>query len=255
MSVKFGKRVLSFAAAAVVLCLATTAYAQEAVGSGAAAESLTIESCAENIKNIYKSRYPEHADFIEETVDTLSQSEVFAGIFEDDGASAFQIIEETLWDVLNPTPSLHMQTDDLYISKYSFPNVQQINKQYCGPASTVMALIGGGASSYYYTWNETITNGWQRELGESNELLATKTPENCKEENKWGTEISNITKVLKDNVPSVNGYTYKTKAFTINSYMKALDYVSTSLVLDAVPVIRVSDTSLLEYYGGKFGRF
>lgn len=51
-------------------------------------------------------------------------------------------------------------------------------------------------------------------------------------------------------MPSRNGYKFKSKAFTINSYNLALDFVADSLINDAVPVIQVHDTSVLGYYNG-----
>lgn len=238
MNNNFAKIFSSFAMAGVLTFTGIAAQAAEAV-STECADTLSIDSCAANIKSIYKANYPEEADMIDDIVDTLSSSEEFASIFEDEGATAFQIIEDSLRDVLNPEPTTHMQTDDLYTSRYSFPWVHQINSYSCGPASTLMALIGSGAKDYYYTHDTEITDGWQETL--ASDMYTNKTS---------GTYISNITKMMNKHIPSVNGYTYKTKAFTIYSYEKALDFIETSLVMDAVPVIRVSDTALLKYYHG-----
>lgn len=243
MNAKLMRIFSSCAMAAVLSFTSVTAQASE-TGNTECAEALTIGNCAANIKRLYTSDYPEQEEVINDIVDTLSSSDEFVEIFNDEGASAFQIVEDSLRDVLNPEPTAHMQTDDLYTSRYSFPNIQQIDNYSCGPASTLMALIGGGASGYYYTHNETITDDWQADLKAE---MGT---------NSTGTYISQITRVLRENIPSVNGYTYKTKAFTIYSYDQALDFIETSLVMDAVPVIRVSDTSLLGYYhGNKYSHY
>lgn len=202
--------------------------------------TLGIEDYAENIKSVYKANYPEQADIIDDIVDTLVFSDEFAGIFADEGTTAFQIVEDSLRDVLSPEPLPQIQTDDYYASKYFFQPIQQINDYYCGPASTLMALMGSGAKDYTYTSNTSTTDGWQTKL--ANELGTTQSS---------GTNISMITKVLNNNVPSVNGYKFKTKAFTVYSYQRALDFIEISLVEDCVPVIRVPDTTLLHYYGDK----
>lgn len=225
--------------AAVMSFSGLAAYASE-IGNTECAEVLTVGNCAANIKRIYTADYPEQEEVINNIVDTLSNSDEFIEIFNDEGASAFQIIEDSLHDVLDPEPTTHMQTDDLFISKYSFPHIKQVDSYSCGPASTLMALIGGGANDYYYTHNESITDDWQN-------ALKTKMGTNSSS----GTYIGQITKVLRNNIPSVNGYSYKTKAFTIYSYDLALDFIETSLAMDAVPVIRVSDTALLDYYHGE----
>lgn len=200
-----------------------------------------IETCAANIKSIYKEKYPEFSDEVDDVVNILTTSDEFINIFGTEGASAFQIVEDSLRDAFDSEPTPLMQTDDLYTSKYSFPTVKQMNEYFCGPASTLMALIGSGASSYYYTNDTTTLNNWQTNLSKKDMLNTTQY-------NK--THIGEITKVLNDNIPSEYGYTYKTKAFTRNSYSKALDFVSTSLVNDGVPVLLINDTSLLKYYKG-----
>lgn len=240
MKNKTAKILSSLVMASVLTCTGVAAQAADVVDMDYV-DTLSIRSCAANIKNIYKAKYPEQAETIDNIVDTLSNSDEFICIFEDEGTTAFQIIEDSLRDALESTVMPCMQTDDLYISKYSFPNIQQKNDYYCGPASVLMALIGSGAEGYYYTLDETVTNGWQDDLG-GDGMLETS------QEN--GTSILSVTRVLRNNVPSRNGYTYKTKAFTINSYEKALDFIEASLVMDAVPVIKVSNTALLGYYNG-----
>lgn len=208
----------------------------EALGSNYE-DTYSIESCADNIRSIYKEKYPESTAMIDDIVDSITSDSEFIYIFETEGASAFQIVEDSLRDALNPEPMPIMTTDDLYTSKYSFPIVRQMNDHFCGPASTLMALIGSGASGYYYTNNTTILDNWQNNL--AGELNTTNI-----------TYIGMITEVLNKNIPSAYGRTYKTKAFTKYTYNKALNFISNSLIYDAVPVIRVSNTALLKYYKG-----
>lgn len=175
---------------------------------------------------------------INDIVDAIVSDDMFVSIFKEEGASAFEIVEDSLNDALNPKPMPLMLTDDLYTSEYSFPVVKQMNGHFCGPASTLMALIGSGASKYYYTNNQSTLNAWQNDL--SNELKT----------NLEGTVIANITDVMNDNIPSVNSYTYKSKVFTRLNYSQALGYINNCLYYDAVPIIRVSKTELLKYYNG-----
>ena len=213
----------------------------EALGSNYE-DTYSIESCADIIRGIYKEKYPESTAMIDDIVDSITSNSEFIYIFETEGTSAFQIVEDSLRDALDPEPMPIMTTDDLYTSKYSFPIVKQMNTYFCGPAATLMALIGSGASQYYYTSSKSLLNIWQNNLSKENMLNTTE---------KNGTNISKITKVLKENIPSAYGHTYKTKAFTQHTFNKALSFISESLIYDAVPVIKVSDTKLLKYYKGE----
>lgn len=153
-------------------------------------DNLSIDSYAANIKSIYKAKYPEQADLIEEIVDSIISDKEFIKIFEFEGAEAFQIMEESLCDALNPEPMPLIMTDDLYTSKYSFPKVQQIEKYYCGPASTVMALIGSGAKDYYYTREEKQLIQWQRDVVKDYGMQTDK------EEKTQTYEITNVLKKM-----------------------------------------------------------
>ncbi len=232
----------------MMMCSYAPCFAEK-VDASKSSNTLSIGECANNIKAIYKSEYPEQSDVIDDIVDTLSSSNEFINIFKSEGATAFQIIEDSLCDFLKPSAKPYMQTDDLYTTKYLVPQIRQIKNTYCGPASTVMALIGSGAPKYKYTTNQSVTNGWQTYFATGGNISGNNN-DNLFTEKNGGTNIEDITKVLKNNVPSVNGYTYKTKAFTYYTYNKALDFIEISLVMDAVPVIRLQDTSLLSYYKG-----
>ena len=53
---------------------------------------------------------------------------------------------------------------------------------------------------------------------------------------------------MRQNFSAKNGYEYKAKAFTCYTYEKAIELVKKSLQRNAVPIIRVDDTSVLNYY-------
>lgn len=235
--------ILALAMAGVLAFTSTAAYAEEAIETECA-QSYTIEGCAANIKSVYKERYPEQTEIIDEIVDLLSASDEFVGIFEYEGARAFQIVEDSLTDVLDPEPMPLMQTDDLYVSKYSFPKVKQINSYYCGPASAVMALIGSGVSGYNYTLDTDITNKWQRELA-----VELQTEEN------GGTTMVDMDRVLSEKIPGAYGYNYKGKAFLPYAHNKIIDFIEVSLVMDAVPIIRIQGYNLLWYTNMKIDHF
>ncbi len=101
MKNKLVKTLSSLAMVAVLVCTSASAQAAEAADTGTA-DTLSIESCAANIKSIYKARYPEQADVVDGVVDVILRDEVFIDIFEDEGAAAFQIIEDALHDALDP---------------------------------------------------------------------------------------------------------------------------------------------------------
>lgn len=237
MKARITKLVSLFAMTAMFLFSNIAAQVTSAIG---VENVCSIEDCAYNIKCIYKEQYPESEAMINDIVDTIVSDDMFVSIFKEEGASAFEIVEDSLNDALNPEPMPLIMTDDLYTSEYSFPVVKQMNSYFCGPAATLMALIGSGASNFYYTNDQTILNAWQTQLSQKGMLDTTKN----------GTIIYNVTNVMNNYIPSVNGYTYKSKVFTRHSYSQALGYISASLLYDAVPIINISNTELLNYYKG-----
>lgn len=203
---------------------------------------LSIDSCAADIKSIYKAKYPEQADLIDKIVDRATKSEEFIYSFEQEGASAFRIIENSLIDTLDSSASPCASTDEIYYTSYSIPAVKQINNYFCGPASTVMALIGSGASGYYYTTNTTVTNKWQQNV--ANQMPQSKGN---------SAYVYEITNIMKNNVAGRNNYSYDYRGFwdnTYASYSNALDYLELSLAYDAVPILLVDSTKWFDYYGG-----
>ncbi len=248
MRKKHFRRFLSCTTAVILLFANSAAFAVHAIDAGNS--DADIAACAAKVKEVYKANYPDKADVIDDVVDIISSDDIFIDIFNDEGPSAFQIVEDSLCDTLDPEPlpMPMMTTDDLYTSEYSFPDVQQSNGYYCGPASTLMALIGSGANGYYYTNDKSTLDRWQESIAD--ELETTK---------KDGTCIKKITSVLNEHIirnEESHKYKYKSKAFTIHSYQRALDFIISSLIYDAVPVIKINDTSLLRYYNGaSFGHY
>lgn len=233
------KRILQGAIALTMVSTGIIGHADELVISETC-NDLSINCYASEIKDAYKQMYPGAEDIIDEVVDSICADEQFIYIFETIGNSAFHIVEDSLNDIFQPRINTCMQTDDLYVSCYSFPNIKQNTSYNCGPACTTMTLIGGGTSGYYYTNNTTVTDQWQTNI--TTELGTTP--------NSNGTRVGMITEVLSEKIPSKNGCTYRSKAFTKNSYGLAFDFICDSLVNDGVPVILVNDTSLLPYYNG-----
>lgn len=226
------------------LLIATTAFGSvntQALGipetqmSSTTASNNSLSSCADNIKNIYTAQYPEDAEMINDIVDTISTSEEFIHYFECEGATAFQIIEDSLRDALIPTATTLSLSNGVYRSRYTVPAIKQSENWYCGPASVLQALIGNGVLS-----NTTSNKSSTKQDSVADSLL---TDEN-------GTYITNISAYMRQQFPAANGYEYKAKAFTRYTYQNAIELVKKSLQQNAVPIIRVDDTSVLGYYNG-----
>lgn len=228
MNVKIMRLFSACTMAAVLTCTGVAAQAAEAVNTEYA-DALSISGCATNIKSIYKANYPEQADMIDDIVDTLSSSDEFAAIFDDEGATAFQIIEDSLRDALVPAASTYSLSGGVYKAKKPVPEIRQINGYYCGPASVLMALYGNGDAT------DSQTN--------IASALGT-TSSN-------GTYITSISAYMRQKHAASGGYEYKAKAFTCYTYQNAIELVKTSLQQNAVPIIRISDTSVLGYYNGR----
>lgn len=248
MNNNFAKILSSFAMVGVLACTGVAAQAAEAV-STECADTLSIGGCAANIKRIYTANYPEEADMINEIVDTLSSSDEFIAIFNDEGATAFQIIEDSLRDALVPTASVQTVSKGVYSSRYTVPAIYQRTNYYCGPASVLQALIGNGVLSDVYSVSRSelgsnnIRN--QNSVSKQNEIAGAMGTTAAN-----GTYIGSISAYMRNHFPAKNGYEYKAKAFTRYTYGNAIELVKASLAQNAVPIIRVPDTSVLYYYHG-----
>ncbi|MGN0181718.1 MAG: C39 family peptidase [Candidatus Ornithomonoglobus sp.] len=219
------------------LLIATTAFGSvntqalevtETQMSSTTASNNSLSSCADIIKNIYTAQYPEDAEMINDIVDTISTSEEFIHYFECEGATAFQIIEDSLRDALIPSVSPRYVSNGIYRSRYTVPVIMQSKTWYCGPASVLQALYGNG--------DTTDT--------QDNIAAALGTTSG-------GTYITSISAYMRQKHPASSGYEYKAKAFTCYTYQNAIELVKKSLQQNAVPIIRVGDTSVLGYYNGQ----
>lgn len=235
MNNNFAKILSSFAMAGVLSFTGVAAQAAEAVGTECA-DTLSISSCAANIKRIYTANYPEQEDVIDEIINTITSSDEFVYCFETDGAKAFQIVEDSLRDALIPTASTLSYGNGVYKAKVDFNAIMQSNNYYCGPASVLQALTGNGVVSGYNSYNSSAK---QAEIAKA---MGT-TEED-------GTYIGAISAYMRTMFPAKNGYEYKAKGFTCNTYKTAIELVKVSLQQNAVPIIRIPDTSVLTYYGG-----
>ncbi len=226
---KLFKCISSMAMAAMLSCTTVAAQAAE-INDAVYADAMSIDSCAENIKNIYKANYPGQETMIDDIVETITSSEEFTYCFETEGATAFQIVEDSLRDALVPTASTYSYSSNtgLYTSKYTVPVITQANGYYCGPASVLQALRGNGDAT------DTQANI-------ANDLGTTKDD---------GTYITRISAYMRQKHAASGGYEYKAKAFTCYTYQNAIELVKESLKKDAVPIIRIYDTKVLGYYNG-----
>ncbi len=242
-----------------ITALALAAVTAGAMGLGAAAEvdeqpvdeeytggytleeraNWGIEDYAENIKSVFKLTYPDEADVIDEIVDAITNSDVFAKIFEEDAREAFQIVEDSLRDALEPSAMPIDQDDERDFSKYDVPLIKQTaaDEISSAAAAATMALIGCGASGY----SQNSANNVKSQLNSDSSTNIT---------------IHKITNLLKKNKKDVSVFSYRTMAFTPKNitYSRAsnlFDCLSYALVYDTVPVIRIDDTSRLSYYKGK----
>lgn len=231
MNRRFMKLVSSCVMAGILTCTGVAAQAAEVVDTEYA-DTLSIGNCATNIKNIYKANYPEKAEMIDEIVDTLSRDEVFTDIFESEGATAFQIIEDSLQDALEPSIS----TFSTRSVSYNLPTcvIDQCYPYYCGPASAIQALVSSGKISRPSNTESAVKQAAQ-EMGSDRN----------------GTYISQIPGYMNKYEAS-STVKYKAKAFTRYTYDKALDFVIYSLANGRAPVMYVYDSKLLGYYDNSF---
>lgn len=219
---------ISSIAMAAMLSSATVAAQAAEISNSTYANTISISSCAENIKNIYKANYPGHEAMIDEIVETISSSEEFVHCFEVEGATAFQIVEDSLRDALVPTASTYGLSGGVYSSKNTVPAIMQTTSYYCGPASVLQALRGNGD-------NTDTQDNIASALGTTSSN---------------GTYITSISAYMRQKHAASGGYEYKAKAFTCYTYQNAIELVKESLRKDAVPIVRIPDTSVLGYYGG-----
>lgn len=196
-----------------------------------------LKSCAENIKRIYKGRYPDNEDVIDEIVDILSADNEFIYIFENEGAKAFQIVEDSLRDVLEPTPEPYVAVDGVYKTACKVPFVMQLENYYCGPASVLQALIGAG-----YLTNESKNKNYAKQKEVAGALKSTEQK---------GTFIDEITNYMQEYYANISpNKAYRTKAFTqkVDSKGNIIRFLTYSLQNNGAPILKVSDTSKFGYY-------
>lgn len=240
------KRITALALVAVTAgALGMSAAAQTVVEIGVV-EAASIESGAENIKSVYKTRYPEQTEMIDEIVDRLSADEEFIYIFEQEGMTAFQIIEDTLHDALDPiaVPAV-WDGDECYYTDYSISPINQVETNFCGVASVIMALIGGGKMKNS-DYTEDLLYEYAADLGVYDKI-------NKKPLSDRGVHIDDMKTFLQKKFP-LNGMnrTYKSKAFTRYSIDNIESYLAEALLCDTVPIIRVDEPRKLNYYPNNY---
>ncbi len=230
-------KIFSACAMAAALSFTTVAAQAAEIANAECAEALTIGDCAANIKRIYTTEYPEQAEIINEIVDTFSADSEFINIFDSEGAKAFQIVEDSLRDSLEPSVSAQSLTGVRY--NLTARAISQVvgdpdggDKYHCGPASALQALVSNKKISY-----PSDTKSAVKQAG-----LDMGT-------NPSGTFVYQITNYMNTYETSAS-VKYRSKGFTRFSYEKALDFVINSLANGRAPVMRVYNTKLMSYYNG-----
>ena len=166
----------------------------------------------------------------------MSADSEFINIFDSEGAKAFQIVEDSLRDALEPSVSAQSLTGVSYnltarVISQVVGNASE-DTYHCGPASALQALVANKKISY-----------------PSNTQSAVKQAGKDMGTNSSGTYVYQITNYM-NNHESSSSVNYKSKGFTRYSYDKALDFVINCLASGRAPVMRVYNTSLMSYYNG-----
>lgn len=243
MKHKLSKTLTSLAMAAVLVCSNVTAAAAEAVNAELS-DTLSFEGCAANIRSIYKARYPEQTDIVDAVVDALTADEVFIGIFESQGASAFQIVEDSLHDALDPYTAPAAYDESFYYSDYYVPTIQQKEDNYCGVASIIMAVMGGGKK-----FPDTSPEG----IDKLQDEIARETGIYNKPDK--GVVTGDMAAYLQKYFPANSmNCTYRAKAFTrLEDSFKHIDsYLQFAFMCNTLPIIRVEEPRRLSYYPNNY---
>ncbi|MBR2402629.1 MAG: hypothetical protein IKB01_07670, partial [Lachnospiraceae bacterium] len=201
-----------------------------------------MECSVNRITDKYVLDYPEDKEIIENIALEITCDEEFISIYKEEPEVALEIIEDAIMDYLTPSVSNYALNNAIFFLDYSVPVVNQLCYNpstgsalytYCGAAATIQALIGNGLlSNTSANTDSTAVYNMGIELGT----------------NSNGTTIGSITSKMKSYYASGSA-TYKTKAFTVYSYDKALYYIQYSLYHGKAPIMRVKETSDLDYYG------
>lgn len=183
-----------------------------------------IDEFAERTKNSFKATYPDMSETIDAVVDAVTGNDEFALMFESGKEEAFQIVEETLRNVLEPSMSFLDQDEETYFSAYSIDPIKQESAAKNAAAATLMALNGSGVTGYTQTNIYNLMN---------NDTTTQNT-------------MQKITNVLKNKISAQSGYSVMTRAFaSVNRGVYSLiDCLSSALVADTVPVIQLDNKYL-----------
>lgn len=238
---KIIKKLFASAIALSLTCTGLVAQADKVIHSECINEmgigekvNWDIEDYANNIKNIYIINYPEAIDVITEIVDNYLKDNEFVKTFEEMGSSAFLVVEEELQNMFEPNVSPMIYQSDTYYSIHSIPSIKQKSGYSDGAAAAVlMALYGCGYFDYF---TDTSLKDTQQ-----NAIINKIT---------WDTNnkttISEVTRTIRNYFSGTYERTYQTR-YTSN-FNTMLSMLTTSLEMDATPVIRIPDGE--NYYYG-----
>lgn len=183
-----------------------------------------IDDYADRTKSIYKLEYPEQTETIDLIVDSITANEGFVAMFSELGKDAFQVIEDSLRDALQPSVSPLDSTDELYFSMYDITPITQVSSMYNAAAAATMALTGSGKSGYTQFSVKSILDA----------------------DSSTNNTIYKINNLLRSKIPDENGYGVRTRAFVpINGRADNLiNCISNALILDTVPVIQFDNADI-----------
>lgn len=94
---------------------------------------------------MFKLTYPDEADVIDDIVDAVMGSDVFAEIFTEDREAAVQIVEDSLRDALEPSAMPLAESDEQSFTKYNVTWVGSLDDEEeisNAAAAATMALMG-----------------------------------------------------------------------------------------------------------------
>lgn len=201
-------------------------------------ESIHDKSFSQMVREIeynYINQYPESDDIIYEICGNIICNDEYVYMYSVDK----ELTHETIINTLNTSLQSNVNTysynpsQGIYYSNHTIPYVKQLEVYYCGPASVIEALIGNG------TINNTTNN---KNLAAQN---AHAQAMNTTSEN--GTHITNLRNRMNSYYSSSLYSNFNITRYNLDDMWQN---IYSSFINGRVPILRVQDTSRLEYYLG-----
>ncbi len=135
--------------------------------------------------------------------------------------------------------------DEYYVDRL-IPSIKQTKSTFCGVASILMALIGGGKKEY--ALNSILTDKWQYDIAKEVGIYSAEGGITGN-----GVEIQIMKDYLQTFFPENSmGDTYRVKIFTKFSIEPIEKFLTFALLCDTVPIIRVDEPQRLSYYPNNY---